>query len=105
MSRASQVRVSGGPECCPFQFLLHLHSSDGSEISGKTALQATTTARGFQLSTHGDALQVMPQLLNFLGVPADDKHALDWGTIAVYSCAASCKTPDAYVDEHVVVQP
>ena len=34
--------------------------------------------------------QVMPQLLNHLGVDAADPKAPDWGTIAVYSCAASC---------------
>lgn len=49
-------------------------------------------------------LQVMPQLLNFLGVPADAKHAPDWGSIAVYSCAASCRTAQAYADEFVHVQ-
>ena len=50
-------------------------------------------------------MQVMPQLLNYLGVPADAKHAPDWGSIAVYSCAASCRTEKAYVDEFVFVQP
>ena len=34
--------------------------------------------------------QVMPQLLSYLGVDEDDPSAPDWGTIAVYSCAASC---------------
>jgi pre-rRNA-processing protein TSR4 len=34
--------------------------------------------------------QVMPQLLNHLGVDAADPKAPDWGTIAVYSCSKSC---------------
>ncbi|KAG1681100.1 hypothetical protein FOA52_015540 [Chlamydomonas sp. UWO 241] len=34
--------------------------------------------------------QVMPQLLNYLGADEDDERALDFGTIAVYSCKASC---------------
>ncbi len=34
--------------------------------------------------------QVMPQLLNHLGVDVADPKAPDWGTIAVYSCSKSC---------------
>lgn len=58
--------------------------------------------------------QVMPQLIVHLGVPADDPSAPDWGTIAVYSCSASCSsgvTPgasppeeSAYLEEFVWVQ-
>jgi pre-rRNA-processing protein TSR4 len=64
-------------------------------------------------------LQVMPQLLSYLGVDEDDPSAPDWGTIAVYSCAASCggggaggggdggdgDGPSAYAEEFVWVQP
>ena len=88
--------------CCMLASL-DVQSSDlkaaGMRVGGRTPYS------GDQPLTHDSVLQVMPQLLNFLGVPADDKHALDWGTIAVYSCAASCKTSESYVDEHVVVQP
>lgn len=60
-------------------------------------------------------LQVMPQLLNYLGLDEDDSHALDWGTIAVYSCKASChiepsapvegsSASSAYAEEFVWVQ-
>jgi pre-rRNA-processing protein TSR4 len=57
--------------------------------------------------------QVMPQLIVHLGMPADDPAAPDWGTIAVYSCAAACggggagaASPDesAYLEEFVWVQ-
>ncbi len=58
-------------------------------------------------------LQVMPQLLNYLGIDEDDPAALDWGTIAVYSCRASCPIVapaegptqgSAYAEEFVWVQ-
>lgn len=49
-------------------------------------------------------LQVMPQLINYLGVDASSNTAPDWGTIAVYSCPASCQTPAAYAEEFVWVQ-
>jgi pre-rRNA-processing protein TSR4 len=64
----------------------------------------------------------MPQLLSYLGVDEDDPSAPDWGTIAVYSCAASCDPAggggggggggeregggdSAYAEEFVWVQP
>jgi pre-rRNA-processing protein TSR4 len=43
--------------------------------------------------------QVMPQLLNFLDLDNVDPHALDWGTIAVYSCQRSCAGASSYSDE------
>eukprot|EP00798_Chlamydomonas_sp_ICE-L_P016411 gene16409-22620_t len=57
--------------------------------------------------------QVLPQLLNYLDVDAEDPMALDWGSIAVYSCVDSCATPacstsepgSAYMEEFVWVQP
>lgn len=57
----------------------------------------------------------MPQLLSYLGVDEDDPSAPDWGTIAVFSCAASCAAAgeeggdgdgsSAYAEEFVWVQP
>ena len=54
------------------------------------------------------------QLIVHLGVPADDPCAPDWGTIAVYSCSASCASgvtagasppeESAYLEEFVWVQ-
>ncbi|KAF8071111.1 PDCD2 [Scenedesmus sp. PABB004] len=57
--------------------------------------------------------QVMPQLLSLMELDPGDPHAPDWGTIAVYSCPASCtpppvegpRGPSAYVEEFVWVQP
>lgn len=59
-------------------------------------------------------VQVMPQLLNHLEQDETSKEALDWSTLAVYSCSASCslskssnpaKGSSAYVEEFVWVQP
>eukprot|EP00250_Pteridium_aquilinum_P004202 c14429_g1_i1 orf=145-1374(+) len=47
--------------------------------------------------------QVLPQLLYFFKVP-NDPDALDWGTLAVYTCDASCMSSKAYVEEFVWVQ-
>jgi pre-rRNA-processing protein TSR4 len=70
--------------------------------------------------------QVMPQLLNHLGVDVTDPKAPDWGTIAVYSCSKSCgggsggvggnekealrentnnNSSSSYIEEFVWVQP
>ncbi|KAJ9508525.1 hypothetical protein QJQ45_012060 [Haematococcus lacustris] len=56
--------------------------------------------------------QVLPQLLNHLGQDDLDEDALDWGTLAVYSCSASCSTEaleaqtgSAYAEEFVWAQP
>lgn len=53
-------------------------------------------------------LQVMPQLINHLGVDATDPAAPDWGMIAVYSCSRSCElraeAGSAYAEEFVWVQ-
>ena len=48
--------------------------------------------------------QVMPQLISVLGMDATDPDAPDFGTVAVYSCEASCSV-DGYVQEWVWVQP
>ena len=52
----------------------------------------------------------MPQILNFLGLDASDTTALDFGTLAVYSCSDSCalsldRERCAYAEEFVFVQP
>ncbi|KAK6232439.1 hypothetical protein SCA6_002512 [Theobroma cacao] len=37
--------------------------------------------------------QILPQLVYFFGVK-DEDHSLDWATIAVYTCEASCEGID-----------
>ncbi|KAG0600346.1 hypothetical protein M758_11G026300 [Ceratodon purpureus] len=53
--------------------------------------------------------QLLPQLLYYLGVQNEaDSDSLDWATIAVYTCAASCNKSDSsfegYVEEFPWVQ-
>ena len=56
--------------------------------------------------------QVMPQLLHYLGVDRDEAGAsdvppLDWGVLAVFTCAQSCARDEAVgpVEEFVWYQP
>lgn len=46
----------------------------------------------------------MPQLLSSLDIDDEQDSALDWGTIAIYSCSASCDVQSAYAEEFVWVQ-
>ena len=50
-------------------------------------------------------VQLLPQLLNFLGVDADAASSPDWAAAAVYTCAASCGEGGGYHEEWVWVQP
>ncbi|CAL9171524.1 unnamed protein product [Musa hybrid cultivar] len=47
--------------------------------------------------------QIMPQLLYYFGV-RNDPDSLDWGTIAVYSCLASCESSISCKEEFTWVQ-
>ncbi|KAJ7546214.1 hypothetical protein O6H91_08G029800 [Diphasiastrum complanatum] len=53
--------------------------------------------------------QVLPQLLYYLGVQ-NNPDSLDWGTIAIYTCASSCSSLESsstsigYVEEFVWVE-
>ncbi|KAG9444690.1 hypothetical protein H6P81_016030 [Aristolochia fimbriata] len=47
--------------------------------------------------------QVLPQLLYYFGV-RNDPDSLDWATIAVWTCAASCEGSVRYKEEFVWVQ-
>lgn len=45
-------------------------------------------------------LQVMPQLLNSLGVDSTEA-SIDWGTVAIFTCSLSCDSEDDYRAEFV----
>ena len=45
--------------------------------------------------------QVLPQLLNHLGVDSLHGNSLDWGTLAVYTCKDSCEGATRYQREFV----
>lgn len=47
--------------------------------------------------------QILPQLLYYFGVK-NEVDSLDWATIVVYSCEASCEGSRAYKEEFVWVQ-
>lgn len=48
-------------------------------------------------------IQILPQLLYYFGVK-DDKHSLDWSTIVVYTCEASCEASLSYKEEFAWIQ-
>jgi CBS domain-containing protein len=59
--------------------------------------------------SHMFEFQLLPQLLYYLGVQNEtDTDSLDWATIAVYTCAASCNKSESscegYVEEFAWVQ-
>ena len=64
----------------------------------------------FKNAQDGCLLQVLPQLLHYMDVDAEDPESPDWGCIAVYSCPNSC-TPtgkddqSSYMEEFAWVQP
>ncbi|XP_041108734.1 programmed cell death protein 2 [Polyodon spathula] len=47
--------------------------------------------------------QIMPQLLNYLKVDSPEA-SIDWGTLAVYTCADSCDQGNKYTAEFIVKQ-
>ncbi|KAI4349698.1 hypothetical protein L6164_010260 [Bauhinia variegata] len=47
--------------------------------------------------------QILPQLLYYLGVD-NEADSLDWATIVVYACEASCEGSVAYKEEYAWVQ-
>ncbi|KAG6471207.1 hypothetical protein ZIOFF_072308 [Zingiber officinale] len=47
--------------------------------------------------------QIMPQILYYLGVK-NDSDSLDWGTIVIYTCLASCEASARYKEEFIWVQ-
>ncbi|XP_073150159.1 uncharacterized protein [Henckelia pumila] len=53
--------------------------------------------------TRGFEFQVLPQLLYYFHVK-DGEDSLDWATIVVYTCEASCQGNEAYKEEFAWVQ-
>ncbi|TPX69260.1 hypothetical protein SpCBS45565_g02530 [Spizellomyces sp. 'palustris'] len=45
--------------------------------------------------------QLMPQMLNVLDINHYEEHALDWGTVIVYSCAGNCWGEEVFREEVV----
>uniref|UniRef100_A0A5B6ZH35 Putative programmed cell death protein 2 n=1 Tax=Davidia involucrata TaxID=16924 RepID=A0A5B6ZH35_DAVIN len=51
----------------------------------------------------GFEFQILPQLLYYFGVK-NDVDSLDWATIVVYTCEASCEGSMAYKEEFAWIQ-
>jgi pre-rRNA-processing protein TSR4 len=94
-----------GPQAAPLWFT-SAHRPTQADIP---ACISCGTPRSFEF-------QLMPQALSFNGNDAwassradTDISGMEWGTIAVYTCTASCggaaATPSAFVPEFVWVQP
>ena len=58
--------------------------------------------------------QILPTIISQLGVDAESDYALDFGSVAVYTCSKSCapvpcdetnRRTGAYAEEYVVVHP
>ena len=89
----------------PLQVFLQVSlakSQSKIEIAKQTLLQALLHLLHWILAP--DTMQVMPQLLSSLGIDDEHDSSLDWATLAIYSCAASCDSSDAYTEEYVWVQ-
>jgi len=74
-------------------------ASGALAAGGAPACRRCGAARRFEL-------QLMPQLLHYMGVEARDPDLLDWATVAVYTCERSCggEGSGGYVEEFAWVQ-
>jgi len=87
------LRYERGGEC--------LWVGDGHNELAKSVVRCPLCgdARAFEF-------QVMPHLLSLLNVDDTQKDSVDWGTLAIYTCASSCplKSGCRYAMEQVVRQ-
>lgn len=97
-SKADILRCSccGGPRCFEFQVSCHL----ALEIR---LFRGFSPPIVFLTRAESPTSQVLPQLLYYFGVK-NDADSLDWATIVVYSCEASCEGSLAYKEEFAWVQ-
>ncbi|XP_051118959.1 uncharacterized protein LOC127243126 [Andrographis paniculata] len=101
-----QERISRAPDQ-----ILRLNCRDSSSGPAKP-LWPVSSGRPSRLdipkcsycdSTRVFELQVLPQLLYFFHVE-DTEDSLDWATIVIYTCEASCHGGAAYIEEFAWVQ-
>ncbi|KAL2634346.1 hypothetical protein R1flu_005825 [Riccia fluitans] len=99
---AFQARVSKTPE----QVIWYLRSAAAKPLWPRLDGQPKVTDIPVCSRCGGERIfefQILPQLLYFFKIK-DDPDSLDWGTIAVYSCAKSCPV-EGYCEEFAWVQP
>ncbi|KAL2556626.1 zinc finger (MYND type) family protein/programmed cell death 2 C-terminal domain-containing protein [Forsythia ovata] len=97
-----QERISRAPE----QVLRYCRSAKAKALwpvsSGRPS-KSDIPACNYCCSMRGFEFQVLPQLLYYFGVQ-NDVDSLDWATIVVYTCEASCKGNVGYKEEFAWVQ-
>ncbi|CAI9775223.1 unnamed protein product [Fraxinus pennsylvanica] len=96
------TRISRAPE----QVLRYCRSAKGKALwpvpSGRPS-RSDIPACKYCGGTRGFEFQVLPQLLYYFGVQ-NDVDSLDWATIVVYTCEASCNGDSGYKEEFAWVQ-
>ncbi|KAG6385753.1 hypothetical protein SASPL_154634 [Salvia splendens] len=97
-----QERISSAPE----QVLRYSSSSQANPLwpvsSGRPS-RADIPRCNHCGGTRAFEFQVLPQILYFFHVE-DNRDSLDWATIAVYTCEASCEGGASYKEEFAWVQ-
>ncbi|CAI9774294.1 unnamed protein product [Fraxinus pennsylvanica] len=97
-----QERISRAPE----QVLRYCRSAKAKALwpvhSGRPS-RSDIPACNYCGGTRCFEFQVLPQLLYYFGVQ-NDVDSLDWATIVVYTCEASCKGDEGYKEEFAWVQ-
>ncbi|XP_047976260.1 programmed cell death protein 2-like isoform X1 [Salvia hispanica] len=97
-----QERISSAPE----QVLRYSSSSQAKPLwpvsSGRPS-RADIPRCNHCGGTRAFEFQVLPQILYFFHVE-DDRDSIDWATIAVYTCEASCEGGASYKEEFAWVQ-
>jgi len=46
-------------------------------------------------------MQIMPQMLNYLGLDSKDGECVDWGTLLIYTCSKNCEEGKPYHAEFI----
>uniref|UniRef100_A0A6J0UFC8 Programmed cell death protein 2 n=1 Tax=Pogona vitticeps TaxID=103695 RepID=A0A6J0UFC8_9SAUR len=90
-------RISLDPE----QIIRYCRDGEGPLwISGENIPQETDIPDCLCGAKRIFEFQVMPQLLNHLKVDSIEE-SIDWGTLAIYTCAKSCNMSSHYVEEFI----
>jgi pre-rRNA-processing protein TSR4 len=84
----------------PDQVLRYQRSGDPLWVSSENIPQSSDISSCPCGATRQFEFQILPQLLNHLGLDSVG-DSIDWGTLAVYTCSASCDVGPAYHPEIV----
>jgi len=85
----------------PYQIIRH--DRDGVPLLVTFSSQETSPPRCGRCSAQRSfEFQIMPQMLNLLGLGTDVEGGVDWGSIYIYTCSRSCEI-EGYVEEEAHV--